>query len=1009
MISYAQDSPNPESVGNFESLIADKQGQINAIKDAQNSRAQQTQHHQQKYNDAATYRVDELAQRQAELADLSAKRESLIQKYGNNYYTALSRAPKNLTEIGANTGDHLPPPLPGSTPNGIKYSEPNSITGGGITTSTGTKAGVFFGNAPLPNFSNQNGHQQYIGNTPSNTPLNTFPSSSNNPSGIDLFNPSNRAAIQNNIKEGYYGNAGDIFSGKINPQFSTTYGYSTDEGTIPLFFTTTTQKANNQPSVSSPKGFLDTTPQELFGVSNDFPKTPAALIEQGYFKLGSQLSDVGEYFSDQSKLASPNSLRSSADTIIGGIADYGAIGAQTVRGTIITANNAPRVVAGLATGAVFGVAESGVSSLFGKGSAEAIGVSGAGKLLGVGYGALTIANIGEQLPLAHNQNERFQVVGNNLGGGVVDVATFGLGHDAIKIAVGDIPLVTKNTASQIKVQNLFGGDEPFFKQIRNDNGNPSTISLTSPLTSDNLPDLGTQKVNPFENGLFSDRSGQIGGRSASERSGKMSKTELSQRKSQQIQPFKVTPSSTPSFNDLSLYDVSGKGVNRLINKGIIVPTTIGVKNVHLSGQLEGENIKFSRVNNVFPITFKGRSDNVPFSISTASFPQQIFSVSNDVSGTSSRLRKNQPAIDLFTQGENKIIQQQNTQKVKNFFNNFGNKEFITSTNNNQGLRVISAEPRSNDRHYTNTYATVGPGEEAIMKGSNGGPIYNNPQQRYNKKNINQEPQYFSNYGRPNKGIPGAGSPQNRYQQSLDRLKIAVINRASQIKAQLPVINEKKSTTITHNPFSSTTSLGQSSFQNINQLTNHEPINDVRQQNRLDNDITNKQQQNYDLNHAFSSHQDFSSSTIPQQQHKQDFTFDQPQKYDITPITIIPTSPLPKSPKTPEPITPNTIVPPTPILPNNHTPSPPIIPFSITPPEPSPKIPPFKISGFAKFGGPGGVGRGRGQSFHYAPSFTALALNIHGKQPSGRLTGFEVRPLAPVGKGFSEHKHRRVSL
>lgn len=86
-----------------------------------------------KYNDSATYRQEDLTRAQQNYDDALNNYYALRDTISPNDYTnALRAAPKNLFESGA------PQPTNGST---IKYSSPNSFTGGGVVTTTGTGAG----------------------------------------------------------------------------------------------------------------------------------------------------------------------------------------------------------------------------------------------------------------------------------------------------------------------------------------------------------------------------------------------------------------------------------------------------------------------------------------------------------------------------------------------------------------------------------------------------------------------------------------------------------------------------------------------------------------------------------------------------------------------------------------------------------------------------------------------------------------------------------------------------
>lgn len=51
-------------------------------------------------------------------------------------------------------------------------------------------------------------------------------------SGVNLFDPRTRDTIKQNIQGGYYADAGDVVRGKINPQFSAPYGFSSKEGPV---------------------------------------------------------------------------------------------------------------------------------------------------------------------------------------------------------------------------------------------------------------------------------------------------------------------------------------------------------------------------------------------------------------------------------------------------------------------------------------------------------------------------------------------------------------------------------------------------------------------------------------------------------------------------------------------------------------------------------------------------------------------------------------------------------
>jgi len=142
-----------------------------------------------------------------------------------------TRDPKDFQSGGKRSGQAPLNPVnsiydqPGSQQGSgsVKYSQPGSLTGGGITSASGTAQSFVRGQVQM---SVQSGGPSYV-------------SESRQVSGIDLFSAQNRSAIQENVRLGVYGSAGDVFAGKTNPQFTPAYGYNTASGAVPIFYSVT--------------------------------------------------------------------------------------------------------------------------------------------------------------------------------------------------------------------------------------------------------------------------------------------------------------------------------------------------------------------------------------------------------------------------------------------------------------------------------------------------------------------------------------------------------------------------------------------------------------------------------------------------------------------------------------------------------------------------------------------------------------------------------------------------
>jgi hypothetical protein len=108
--------------------------------------------------------------------------------------------------------------------------------------------------------------------------------------------------------------------------------------------------------------------------------------------------------------------------------------------------------------------------------------------------------------------------------------------------------------------------------------------------------------------------------------------------------------------------------------------------------------------------------------------------------------------------------------------------------------------------------------------------------------------------------------------------------------------------------------------------------------------------------------------------------------------------------TPKPTTPNP-------FPRGRTPTVP----PVTPPVVIPPIIPTALSfpslSFRQGKGKGWLPRERKGATKYSPSLIAVALNIRGKAPTGKLTGLEMRPISTSGfriKGMSKKKPKSKS-
>lgn len=253
--------------------------------------------------------------------------------------------------------------------------------------------------------------------------------------------------------------------------------------------------------------------------------------------------------------------------------------------------------------------------------------------------------------------------------------------------------------------------------------------------------------------VLSERGGEVGGRSAKQRSGKLSKAELSQRKSIQQQPFKLEREVLS--RDELLYTIKGKGVERLLRQGETVPTKI-LK----TARPEGVSVEIAQV--------KARQGGLPITLTREGIPEQnefrLRRLTKD-SGVPARLRKltETPLRSEDLSLKNSIVQQRSKQ-VKQLLTLFknqeeGNGQVLVQTARTKINEPITPSLLKRKKLSASSYVTSAPIRTVYSE-------------------VVVSPQDYR--------LGVRGGIDRRTQGALERLRVLGLKRQEQIKRQLPV-------------------------------------------------------------------------------------------------------------------------------------------------------------------------------------------------------------------------------
>jgi len=288
------------------------------------------------------------------------------------------------------------------------------------------------------------------------------------------------------------------------------------------------------------------------------------------------------------------------------------------------------------------------------------------------------------------------------------------------------------------------GEKVFTRPINIPTGKPNQQGIVDTITTRQFKPEITKEVK----GLLESRRGEVGGRSAKERSGSITKAELRQRKSQQQQPFKLEKEQLAQNE--ALYTLRGKGVERLIRKGEVVPTQA------LKTQQEGGGVSLD----VVQVKFRQEGGRVELTSERVPQRPAVFDLNNVERTVPVRLLKAQEYTSLQEQSVNSQLVQQRQRQVKNlldlFKNNKPNNELVQPT----GTSTIQEPPGAVRRIIPRSpYVTTG----------NVRTLY--PEVKTQRNNYLQR---------------GVRNP--RETAALERLRAAGARRQEQIRGQLPAID-----------------------------------------------------------------------------------------------------------------------------------------------------------------------------------------------------------------------------
>jgi hypothetical protein len=273
---------------------------------------------------------------------------------------------------------------------------------------------------------------------------------------IDLFNPQNRFAIQENTRLGLYGGAGDIFKGQTTAQASFAYGYSSPSGPVP-YFTQPVPASFGRPA----NPVAPNTASGFWGRLSARQEARAQNYEAIGLPFSSRSAEYGARFSaavtprEQAKYATLQATNFVTATFFGAGA------------------GANRNLAGFAEGAAYGGAWKAIGTAV-KGQRAQF----AYKATGVGLGGLYVYGVTKETGAAVRaapSERRALAFGGVMGGTAMEVAGFGAGSKAVGSVTGT-PFSIGSREFKIDVRN-FRSAEPVGYSIRLPQSSSTTNSF----------------------------------------------------------------------------------------------------------------------------------------------------------------------------------------------------------------------------------------------------------------------------------------------------------------------------------------------------------------------------------------------------------------------------------------------------------------------------------------------------------------------------------------------------
>lgn len=817
-----------ELLGNEERYLANLQDKINHIQDKQRERAAEMRHHQPKYNDAATYRQEELKAAQenykAALERYQAKREALGEA---KYQEAIKAAPKNLTEAGANPSGPKAPPVPslydkanqsvkqvyqsdqygnqtlvrteydiksqGTT--GVKISQQGTIGKKGEYQNEEGRASPFVGTKPgvyTPSQGPLAGQQvviqegrkaQTAGQLVQRLEGGPFsPASLNNPVQLQnkvfgipigettegspfvytaqpidvknekgevlysstVFTPNNdnrRPVGDNRLLLGSNPSGGlrdvESLAKKDYSKISDLTGISPE--TQRLFRVEAIKQSGNSFDnlLVEQFGITGSPLQDYLHLRNKITNEPNLIAFENFFR---DVGESNEQFISTQVARLPLNKYGKAE--VEGALNLFLVGPERLlSGGIKNIRENPEVIpVAYAGGAVLGygteVLQSSSAALAFETAESPVvvrsitsGLSKAADVLPTVVGGLFVA---EQVPTV--------------------LAEKGFGNRAEK--AGELAPVFVSFYEGTKVtQGL--GENLFTNPVYAPVGKIGPEGIRDTVETRQFKPEIKQAVTDFLNDegantpqqSYLGRRGEVGGRSAQERAGAKTKAELRQRKAEQQQPFKLEKQQLAENE--ALFTLRGKGVERLIRRGEVVPTQALKTRTGEGTSLEVVQVKFQQGTGRVELT----KDIVPQK-------QPVFDLKDVERSVPSRLRDQQAYTTIQEEKYNTILARQRTQQVQKLVNLFkepaGNNEvgLIQPKNVLQERPVLEGRPRVPQSEYTT---------------------------KTNVRTLYQEQN-------PNPAYLQRGTRSPREQAAYERLQRLGAQRGQQIKEQLPVID-----------------------------------------------------------------------------------------------------------------------------------------------------------------------------------------------------------------------------